>query len=264
MLLEPVPKLSILKSKVTTTLYVLVFWGLFECLCLFIYFSNFDVLLWFISFCPFFLFHSISLNNIYLSLFVLPLLLPFRSNFLLPPLSSFSRLSSFTPSFSLSFIHCLPPSFLPFFFHLFFLFLYFSYFFFFVSDSVELCANHEVISGAEFFVKSPNLQPQESIFSVQSNTKWFRFDDSNGQNYRISTTYPDEKSYCGAQKAWYMTGKFPSVAQGIVQRYACHGHCDQGNKKNIQVRNCKHFVVYKFPSKLGPNNAYCMEKHLTG
>lgn len=134
------------------------------------------------------------------------------------------------------------------------------------ADSLEICTNHEIISGADSFLTSVGLQSENKniLQDFKANT-WYRFADEDGFSYRAPTTCIPENR-CGTKYTGYISEYMPTVNQGVLKRKLCfnqNGNCC-GSSMNIYVRNCNQLYVYKLEAKLKDETGICLQKYRTG
>jgi hypothetical protein len=85
---------------------------------------------------------------------------------------------------------------------------------------------------------------------------WYRFTSSAGS--RIATVQPPE-SYCGTHAVGYLTGGFPTPANGLVSRTVCYAWVGQAcwQSNTIQMVNCGGYSLYNLPEQTACSLRYC-------
>ncbi|XP_078356255.1 transmembrane protease serine 9-like isoform X2 [Oculina patagonica] len=119
------------------------------------------------------------------------------------------------------------------------------------------CSSHKVLNenDREKGFKAVNNYKCDRPFTDQ----WYKFEGSAG------TKMPDKcvpKYHCGTHAPGWLDGAHPTVAEGAVQRKVCF-HWSSGCcqwSRDIQVRNCGGFYVYKLPETPGCSMRYCGDK----
>ena len=119
------------------------------------------------------------------------------------------------------------------------------------------CSNHQVLNDkdrAKGYKAVANYKCDRP-FTFQ----WYKFEGDAG------TKMPDQcvpKYHCGTHAPGWLNGAHPTVADGAVQRKVCFSWtsgCCQWSR-DITVRNCGAFYVYKLPEAPGCQMRYCGDK----
>lgn len=105
------------------------------------------------------------------------------------------------------------------------------------------CKYYKVLNTPDRLVGFSGLNPARCDQRDLS-AGWYRFTGAAGD--RMPTTCPKMR-HCGTYAPGWMSGRHPTVAEGVVTRKVCYhwtsGCCQWTN--NIQVKNCGAFYVYE-------------------
>jgi hypothetical protein len=120
---------------------------------------------------------------------------------------------------------------------------------------VDGCENHTVLSEADRaqgYVSQSNGTCERKVRV----TGWYRFQGAAGD--RI----PDKcvpMWRCGTKHPGWLSGKHPTVAEGVVIREVCSSHRENccAWRININVKNCGSYYVYELPRTPYCNSRYC-------
>ena len=119
------------------------------------------------------------------------------------------------------------------------------------------CNSHKNLSDSNR-IKSFNDKNVVLCDTSLANT-WYRFVGAAGNQIAESEV---PTWHCGTHAPGWLNGTHPSEADGAVDRQVCF-HWTGGNcqwSKNIQVRNCGDFYVYKLVKPPGCSMRYCGEQ----
>jgi len=120
---------------------------------------------------------------------------------------------------------------------------------------VDGCHHYQNLTDAERKYDHPVISP--SNCDIDLDTKgWHRFQGAAGT--KMATKSPGLKK-CGAPYPAWLKGVHPTVAQGIVKRYACITKLKECEEQSVvDVKNCTSYYVYKFQGySTACNFRYC-------
>lgn len=119
------------------------------------------------------------------------------------------------------------------------------------------CKNYALLSDSERSVD--NVDKLYKCDKDVITAKWYRFVGDAGNQMPTSCV---NKLHCGTHAPGWLDGQHPSVGDGVVRRKVCFNwmnKCCYWNKQ-IEVRNCGKFYVYKLDKPPVCRLRYCGKK----